>query len=190
VDQCRAQAADSGGGLDTDAIAPYVLRALRSDTPLPPDRAGTNRLRQAIKMANQPPRPSKISPHPPAAARVSGRVYNFPANAIDLRSATLSFPKGGAASFDLRRADWVLQGPVGLDGVYRFSNTGPGGQPLGARGRWRSPSTFELDIDMVANINRLIFAFTFDENGSSARVDVSEKSTAFAPFTLTATQRR
>jgi CubicO group peptidase (beta-lactamase class C family) len=143
-----------GGGLDTDVIAPYVLRALRSDTPLPPDRAGTNRLRQAIKMANQPPRASKVSAHPPAAARVSGRVYNFPANAIDLRSATLSFPKGGAASFDLRRADWVLQGPVGLDGVYRFSNTGPGGQPLGARGRWRSPSTFELDIDMVANINR------------------------------------
>jgi CubicO group peptidase (beta-lactamase class C family) len=177
-----------GGGLDTDKLAPYVLRALRSDVPLPANRAATNRLREAIRKANQPPRPSKVSAHPPGAARVSGRVYDFPANAIDLRSATLSFPKRGAASFDLRRADWVLQGPVGLDGVYRFSNTGPGGQPLGARGRWRSPSTFELDIDMAANINRLIFAFTFDENGSTARVEVSEKSMAFAPFTLTANQ--
>jgi hypothetical protein len=176
-----------GGGFDTDVIAPYVLRALRSDTPLPPNRAATNRLRQAIKMANQPPRSSKISAHPPEAARVSGRVYQFPANAIGLRSATLSFPKHKEASFDVRLGDWVWQGPVGLDDVYRFSKTGPGGMPLGARGRWRSPSTFELDIDLVSNVSRLMFTFTFDSDGSNARVDVSEKSTAFAPLTLTAT---
>jgi CubicO group peptidase (beta-lactamase class C family) len=176
-----------GGGLDTDVLAPYVLRALGSDTPLPANRAATNRLRHAIKMANQAPRPSNISAHPPDAARVSGRVYQFPANAINLRSTTLTFPKRGAASFELRLGDWVWQGPVGLDGVYRFSNTGPGGQPLGARGRWRSPSAFELDIDLVANVSRLIFTFNFDTNGTDARVDVSEKSTAFAPLTLTAT---
>ena len=172
------------GGLNTDLLAPYVLRALESDTPLPENPKAAARLRQAMQRANEAPRPLPIAPAPATAARVSGRVYKFAPNAIDLHSVTLHFPPRGAASFEIRLGSYVWRGPIGFDGVYRFSPAGQSGPRLGGRGRWQSPSIFELDVDLVADISRLTFTLRFD--GPMAHVDLKESTGSFAPLTLTA----
>jgi hypothetical protein len=137
------------------------------------------------------------------AANVSGRVYRFAPNAIDLHSVTLTFPARGAVarkpgdaagrpadagSFEIRLGRDGWRGPVGFDGVYRFADAGQPGPRPGARGRWLSPSTFELDVNLAADVSRLMLTLRFE--GSGAQVDVKELTGSFAPFTLAATADR
>jgi hypothetical protein len=44
----------TGGGADTDQIAPFLFRAIRSDTAIPDNPVGRQRLKQALLALFQP----------------------------------------------------------------------------------------------------------------------------------------
>ncbi|MEI9971435.1 MAG: hypothetical protein WDO73_04885 [Ignavibacteriota bacterium] len=64
--------------------------------------------------------------------------------------------------------------PVGLDGVYRLSATGPMGLPGGAQGKWTSDHEFLLDLNFLTNINHYTLTIAFQ--GDHVEVAADEAS--------------
>jgi CubicO group peptidase (beta-lactamase class C family) len=152
----------TGGGSDSDQIAPFLFRAIRSDTTIPENPAGQRRLKQALlRSSNSIPEPRNVRT-PKLAQRVSGATFSLSANPLDLRSMQLDFKKKNEAAVTLQfdGAKWIA--PVGLDGKRRFAPVGPYGLVVGTVGRWLSDSEFLLDVDTVANVNHFGFNIRFD----------------------------
>ena len=61
------------------------------------------------------------------------------------------------------RESWDLAFTIGLDGVYRTTETTLG--PVAAKGRWRSPTTFELDVEIIGYSTFDRWEFTFTDAG-------------------------
>ena len=164
----------TGGAFEPGEIGEFILRASRSDVPLPSNTSATRRLRTAIGMAARPPLARPAAALPDVARRISGRRYVFPDNPLGWRAMTFRFSGVRTAGARLEFTDGrVEQRIVGLDGVSRLSPKGRFGLPVALQGRWDGP-TFELDYDEVANVNAFLCRFTFD--GDMATVDVKERS--------------
>jgi CubicO group peptidase (beta-lactamase class C family) len=161
----------NAGGVDTDEVAPFLFRAIRSAVPLPDNASGSARLRKALAIARQPPEPHPPAPLPALALSTSGKRYVMDQNLLDLRAMTLVFDERGAArvTLDMGEDEWSV--PVGLDGRYRFASTGPSGLPIGAMGRWSSEREFALDVNTVANINHFIIRIEFAGDRIQLTVD-------------------
>jgi CubicO group peptidase (beta-lactamase class C family) len=165
----------NGGGVNTDEIAPFLMKAIRSDAPLPDDAAAARRLRTRLDQARRPrvsPPPARTDVGSPTVARaISGRRYAIDPNPLDLRHLALAFsaPNEVRATLSLFGAEYRV--PVGVDGRYRFSSTGPAGLPMAARGYWASATEFVLDLDTVANINRFMIRIQFEDQQLRLRID-------------------
>jgi len=162
----------TGGGADTDQIAPFLFRAIRSDTALPENSASQQRLRRALDRASRPMREIANVRVPPMASRVSGAIYSLSTNPLDLHSLRLDFRNQKQAKVTLRfdRATWDL--PVGLDGERRFARGGPEGLSVASVGHWISDHEFLLDLDTVANVNHFLFNIEFQ--GSEVHIRMNE----------------
>jgi len=152
----------TGGGSNTDQIAPFLFRSISSDRAIPDNPASQLRLKQALRRASRPTTEVPSTSMPALAARVSGATYSLTANPIDLRSIRFDFKTRteASAALQLAGAAWVV--PIGLDGKRRFAPAGPHGLPVATIGRWLSESEFLLDLDTVANINHFVFNIRFD----------------------------
>ena len=177
----------TSGGADTDQVAPYILRALRSDKPLAANPAGANRLAQLLKSAQLPPKPSTSSKLPSAAARISGKRYSFDANALEMHSLSLVFDRSEEARMTVEIGAEEWRGPIGLDGVYRFSPIGHRGQPMAVSGKWQGENEFLLDVNLVSNITRILLTIRFA--GDRAELDVTDTTGSFHGLKLSGLAR-
>jgi len=168
----------TSGGANTDEIAPYLLRALRSNIALPQNAKADEALNLSIKAANQPPKPLRVGQLPAIARAVSGREYILEPNPIDLRSIILNFPNGDNAQVSMRFDGQAWTGAIGLDGVYRFSPHGYEDLPMAMRGYWKADNEFSLDVDLVQNITHLFITLRYFNNGAQV---VFADSTASVP---------
>ena len=117
-------------------------------------------MRDAVKA----PPAGATAPISPMAASISGAVYEFPVNSSRLDSLSLKFSKSGEATVDVKYYGSLLTFPVGLDGTYRLSNTGPFQLIAGAKGKWTGDSEFLLDLNFIANINHYILDIKFHDD--------------------------
>lgn len=169
----------NSGGVNTDDLAPFLFRAIKSDTPLPENASGASRLRERLAEVKQPPSPASTSasaatPKPLSefARSVSGTRYVVAeTNPLNLRHLSLAFSgqTEARATFTLFDGEWTV--PVGLDGRPRLSSNGPSGLPIAAKGEWVSPQEFVLDLDTIANINHFIIRMQFAEREVQLRID-------------------
>ncbi len=162
----------TGGGADTDRIAPFLFRAIRSDHAIPENAASEQRLRQSLLRALNPIQEARNTMTPTVAARISGLTYALATNPIDLRSIRLNFRNRSEATAALQFAGSTWLVPFGLDGNRRFAPVGPYGSPVATAGRWLSDSEFLVDLDTVSNVNHFVFNIQFD--GDRARVRMNE----------------
>lgn len=167
----------TSGGADTDEVAPYILRALRSDAPLAPNAAAFRHLTQSLRDARLAPKPAPVPKLPDAARKISGRLYSFDPNALDLRTLSLAFDGKNEAHLAVKVGDEDWTGPVGLDGVYRFSPNGHRRLPMAVSGMWRNDTEFQLEINLFPNITRMLFAIRFV--GARAELDVTDTTGSF-----------
>jgi CubicO group peptidase (beta-lactamase class C family) len=161
----------TGGGVNTDELAPFLFRAIQSDTKLRANTTGAARLREALARAGQPP-PSRVAdPLPELAARISGRTYAFEPNRLNLQRLSLAFRgrSEGRAILRIDNRDWDVL--VGLDDRYRFTVMGPERSRVATGGRWLSPQEFLLDLNTVAGINHFTFRIQFLERGVDVQID-------------------
>jgi CubicO group peptidase (beta-lactamase class C family) len=82
----------TGGGFEPGDLAKFILQALKSDEPLPPNPLATARLREAIAAAARRPAPGKIEELPAMARRISGKNYALSSNTLDVSALSLRFP--------------------------------------------------------------------------------------------------
>jgi CubicO group peptidase (beta-lactamase class C family) len=163
----------TGGEFEPGDIGAFILRAIKSDQPLPESPSAAARLATAVENAATPPQP--VSFTPPLARTVSGKRYTLAKNPLDLKSFVLTFSGTGGAQLQLElgyRSDPPR--PIGLDGVPRVSSYGNFGLPVAVSGRWESYSTFLVDYNEIGNINMYRFRLRF--SGNDVEVELSERS--------------
>ena len=161
----------TGGGANTDEVAPFLFRAIRSDRAISENSAGHQRLSRALFRASKPIREIANVRTPKLARRVSGTTYSLSPNPLDLRSVRFEFKDENKAEATLQSDTATWTTPVGLDGKRRFATSGPQGLSVATVGRWISDDEFLLDLDTVANVNHFLFNVQFHDNRVHIRMN-------------------
>jgi hypothetical protein len=130
-------------------MADAIAGAVKSDTVLAPDPAGASLLADALRNISSEKR-TEVGATPELASAVSGKTFHFPANALNVKSFSLTF-SDQQARFD--QESYVRDpaqppvrssGPIGLDGLYRKGELAPAGLAA-RRGSWLNGSTFVIE---------------------------------------------
>lgn len=171
----------TAGGIDpskaTDLLAPAIVKPT---TPLPPNPEGVAHLRETLAHLAAAPVAQPPLPLPAIAQAISGAIYAFGPNPLDLATLRLDFAQPTEATMAITFNDG--QAPrtvdIGLDGVYRLS-PGRYGLPSAQRGTWTDGTTFVLEYNELANIDSYTFQMRF--SGHAITIDGQEltHSTAF-----------
>jgi len=170
----------TAGGADTDVVAPFLLRSLASDGKLPANPAALGRVRQLLRDAAMAPGPMGPPELPEIARKISGKRYAFEKNALGLQELTLVFAREDEGRVVIRTSEEEWSGAVGLDGVYRISPKGRLGLPMAVSGKWMNVDSFLLDVNLAANITRILATVRFEGD----RVEVELKDTTGSFFGL------
>jgi hypothetical protein len=133
------------------------------------DDHGAARLEAAVRRAAEPPAAAKgaVTPLPATATAISGKRFVLELNPYSIQALTLVF-KGAREAVLLLDTDAGpadrsrLEFRVGLDGSWRLA-PGRSGLTAACQGAWKSPNTFVVELDEVANINRFSLELTFED---------------------------
>jgi hypothetical protein len=174
-----ARADDYSLGEWSDAI----YRSVKSDQSLPADAASAKLLADKTRDAATE-KSTEIGPVSGLAAIISGKVYNFPPNQIDLKSLTLRLtdpkPNYDIATYaqDSTKSGPGFTGPIGLDGLYgrgELSSHGYNdlfeGRPrvYVLKGAWQDDHTFVIDRLILGEGPTQIWTLTFDRDKLNVR---------------------
>ncbi len=186
-------AGDEIGGQTTitsDFIDTWILGAIESQNPLPPDPDGVALLASRISEAEAPNEgpPEEVGTPPAIAQTISGRTYELDANSYGFSELRLSFTEDDEAALEMGIPD-VIGGPVlsiaiGLDNVNRFS-PGRHGVMTAAKGSWVSNNRFSAIIDEIALINLWRWDLEFD--GDTVTLYLESLAGGELPATVTGT---
>lgn len=143
-----------------------ISRAVKSDKPLPADPVAATLLANAITLAATE-KPTAVSGVPEMARTVSGKTYQFPDNALKVKSFTLNFLDSDSSwvittnSGKAERPTDRFTGLVGLDGRYRKSPPALYGINA-AKGRWISERTFAMERRILGRGEIQTWSLTFE----------------------------
>ncbi|HEY6127294.1 MAG TPA: serine hydrolase [Candidatus Acidoferrum sp.] len=172
----------TGGGANTDEIAPFLFKAIRSDSAMPESPASQQKLARALGRIAEPVSETPNAKTPRLAQVDSGKEYSLSTNPLDLRALTFAFSDKNIATAILRFDNETWTVPVGLDGKRRFAPIGPDKLSVATVGRWVSENEFLLDLDTVANVNHFVFNVQF--NGDKIRVRMNETTGEIKDFMI------
>lgn len=153
----------TGDGVDIDDIEPFLTPAFTGmDQPLLANPAGVAQLEAALIAIAQPPAPQPVAPLPETAKEISGQIFAFEPNPIEVEALGLEFDDSAEAILHIRFNGGQLESwPVGLDGVYRMS-VGEYDLPRGLRGAWADDQTFVLEYAGIAHNDHFTFRLRFE----------------------------
>jgi CubicO group peptidase (beta-lactamase class C family) len=147
------------GSFRLGELADFISSSVKSDTPLPTDAASANLLAKKLRDVSTE-KPTEVGATPELAAIISGKMYRFPPNPINVKSLslTLADPQPHyhmeAYARDTTKAGSRFAGPIGLDGLYRkgepahhgFGERFEGVPRVNAvKGIWQDDHTFVID---------------------------------------------
>ena len=173
----------TGSGFEPGDIGGFIVASGRSDKPIPENSEGYKLLQRKIKEAAKAPAAKPVPEMPPTAREISGRIYIAEPNDLGLITFSLSFEKRDEASLRLIEDDHEETNPIGLDGVFRFSNNSRFGLPEALRGYWESDQEFYLEYNEFANNH--LFRIWIHFGGDSASMRIIE-NTGLMNTTITA----
>jgi CubicO group peptidase (beta-lactamase class C family) len=78
----------TGGGFEPGDIAPFILKALKSDQPLPPNPQASTELQERLLRARKSPAPRTVPKSPAIAAQISGKTFELSTNSNDKRTSS------------------------------------------------------------------------------------------------------
>ena len=177
----------TGRGVDVRGdVALLLAAALQSDTQLDPNPAGVAQLKAALGNAIEPPQPKPVPPLPSMATEVSGKVYRLEPNQFDVKCISFRFDSPSDVSFELSVESGTFDLPVGMDGVPRFSESGPTGIPVGVLGEWTEPTLFAMNYDEVSGPNHLQILGSFADGAESVLLEFTDPGEYFPAQTVPA----
>lgn len=147
-------------------LADAISGAVKSESALPANPTGANLL--ASKLAGiATEKATAVGATPELASAVSGKTYRFPANALGVKSISLTLA-GPDPHYDLEiyvrdqtRLSPRFSGPIGLDGLYRKGEATTSGT-FATKGKWLNGSTFEMERQTVGMDELQKFLLSFD----------------------------
>jgi hypothetical protein len=154
----------TGGGFEPFDIGQFILKALRSDAPLPADPANQMRLAEALRqIAAAPAR--RAAAQPTASKQLSGRVYDLENNAFGIRTLSVEFadPDASSLSLTLENGQKLVQ-PLGMDGQYRLTTLN-GGAVSAGRAEWFEGGRLRIEFNRLSLINRFVIDTVFGDQG-------------------------
>ena len=142
---------------DIETLIGHVEAAVKSPGPIAVDPAATAELAKRIADAARETA-APVGSAPPALAKpISGKVWRFPDNPLDIKSITLVLDGPESSySLDFRRLPPGVTatrfgGPIGFDGHYRVGGRLLYG-PSASRGAWQADGkTLILEIQTLGN---------------------------------------
>jgi CubicO group peptidase (beta-lactamase class C family) len=130
-------------------MADDISGAVKSETALPPDPAGTNLLAGVIHEISTE-KSTEVGTTPEIASSISGKTYKFLSNALNVRSLSLTLA-GSNSHYELEinsrdptAPALRFAGPIGLDGLFRKSDPTALGV-VATKGRWLDGQTFVVE---------------------------------------------
>jgi hypothetical protein len=166
----------TGSEFEPGDLAKFILKALKSDKPLPANREGVTQLQKQIAAATDKPVAQPVVKLPEMAARISGKTFKLSTNAVGISALTLNFNDSAEARARLMWNRQRVSFPLGLDAVERFATNSLVGLPQAAKGQWHDDNTFLLTIDLVGAINFYRFTLTFFGDGKSLKASLTERT--------------
>ena len=136
-------------------LSEYVMPWLETPQKLGPNPEGAERLAR-IAARIEHPVPEEVPALPAIAATITGKTFTMEWNATGIESMAIDFREDGTALLHLNTIAGDHDLAVGLDGVYRISETGTWGRmPVGnrraSRGYWADDSTFHISSREIGN---------------------------------------
>ncbi|MDE5453808.1 serine hydrolase [Bradyrhizobium sp. CSA112] len=134
-------------------MADDISGAVKSETALPPDPAGTSLLAAVIREISTE-KPSEVGATPEIASSISGKTYKFLSSALNVRSLSLTLTGPNPRyelemnSRDPTRPPLKFTGPIGLDGLFRKSDPTVFGVAA-TKGSWLDGQTFVMERRML-----------------------------------------
>lgn len=149
-----------------EKMTDFISGAVKSETALPPDPAGAALLADEIRDISTE-KPIEVGAAPEIASSISGKIYQFPDNALNVKSLSLTLA-GAQPHFDMQTdgGGWTnssagFSGPIGLDGVYRKAEpTGFGSRAV--KGAWVDGHTFVVDLQYLGTGEQRKWMLSFD----------------------------
>jgi CubicO group peptidase (beta-lactamase class C family) len=147
------------GSYRLSELVEYISGSVKSDTALPADTASAKLLANKILDVSTE-KPTTVGPTPKMAAVISGKVYRFARNDLNVKSLSLSLTDPQphydmkAYAGDTTKSDPTFGGPIGLDGLYRkgeltqhgFDDRFEGAPRVNAvKGTWQDNHTLLID---------------------------------------------
>jgi hypothetical protein len=166
----------TGSEFEPGDLAKFILKALKSDAPLPPNPQASARLQERIASAVRPSPSQPVGKLPAIAARISGKTFKLSTNTLGVSALILNFDDSAEAQAELLWNGRRVPFRVGLDAVERFSTNVLVGLPQAAKGRWMNHQTLLLELDLIGAINYYRFKLTFSEGGKSLNASVAERT--------------
>jgi CubicO group peptidase (beta-lactamase class C family) len=140
-----------------DLLNNYILAAIRSDQPLPPNSSAQTRLAEAIHAIGHA-QLVQPQPIPPAALAVSGKPFVLGENSLGWHSITFTFKDGGSQAGVLLDS---IEATIGMDNLFRLNSNFSDSFPEGLRGRWGDSGTLLLEDILIGATARLAYEIEF-----------------------------
>jgi CubicO group peptidase (beta-lactamase class C family) len=166
----------TGGGFEPGDLAPFILKAIKSENSLPLNQQSLARLNERIDAATKAPFPRPHAKMPPLAEQVSGKAFDLTTNTLNLKTLRLRFDNSSEAHASIVWDKQQMTFPFGLDGVPRFSANPLINLPQAAKGEWLDRHTLLLNLDLVGGINFYRMKLIFAEDGNKVTIDLSERT--------------
>ena len=140
----------------------YILPSIKSDEPLAANIIAQNELAKRSNPPDLDQEPHAVADLPEIARDVSGKTYSLETNTWNYDNFQFDFdPARDYAEFSYTaKVHDVASFQVGLDGVYRFSDTDIGS--FAAFGTWTATNTFELTFQQIGYSAPAQFIFSFE----------------------------
>jgi CubicO group peptidase (beta-lactamase class C family) len=171
-------------------LVDYISSSVKSDTALPADAVSAKLLANKILDVSTE-KPTAVGPTPKMAAIISGKVYKFARNELNLKSLSLILtdpqPHYDMEIYarDATKSGPRFSGPIGLDGLYRkgepthhgFDERFEGAPRVNAvKGTWQDDHTFVIDrLVLGLGLPAVRSTLTFDGEKLNVRVKSGER---------------
>jgi hypothetical protein len=166
-------------------LADYISSSAKSDTALTSDAASAHLLANKILNVSTE-KPAGVGATSEIAAIISGKVYRFPPNEINLKSLSLILtdpqPRYDMEIYarDVTKCDSRFAGPIGLDGMYRkgeatYLQALAIGGVNAVKGTWQDDHTFLIDrLILGQGLPAERWTLTFDGDKLDVRVKLGD----------------
>jgi CubicO group peptidase (beta-lactamase class C family) len=158
-----------------DNFVDYVAECVKSDAPLPANSAAFSLLSSRVQDAATE-KPSPVGDVPPTAKAISGKVYYFADNSLELNSISLNLSDPNPSyeyQVKTRRSGPPLArfaGPIGLHGLFRLGPPTADGVSA-AKGSWIDEKTFVGQIQTLGGDDARKVVLTFEGTGVDLSIE-------------------